>query len=148
MRDHNHMFGVKMVGEMPPHDANRVMLADDTDQYGLRMAQITRQWDDNDKALIQRAVQQIDRSIVAIGARDMFRHKDDANHPGVTARIGDDPACSVVNADCRSRDIPNLWMCDGSAVPTEDAVNAALTIPTNAMRTALRVSILARPGEL
>ena len=38
------MIGVKMVGEMLPDEANRVTLADDTDQYGLRVAQITYKW--------------------------------------------------------------------------------------------------------
>ena len=39
MRDYNHMIGVKMVGEMLPNEANRVTLADDLDQYGLRGGQ-------------------------------------------------------------------------------------------------------------
>jgi choline dehydrogenase-like flavoprotein len=34
-------------------------------------------------------------------------------HAG-TVRMGDDPRASVVNADCRSWDIPNLRICDGS----------------------------------
>ena len=39
MLDYNHMIGVKMVGEMLPNEANRVTLADDLDQYGLRGGQ-------------------------------------------------------------------------------------------------------------
>jgi choline dehydrogenase-like flavoprotein len=148
MLDYNHMIGVKMVGEMLPDEANRVTLADDTDQYGLRVAQITYKWGDNDKALIQHALEQMGRSIEAIGARDMFRQEDDTNHLGGTARMGADPAHSVVNADCRSWDIPNLWICDGSVFPTVGGVNPALTIQTIAMRTASRIGTLAKQGEL
>lgn len=148
MLDYNHMVGVKMVGEMLPNEANRVTLADDRDQYGLRVAQITYKWGDNDKALIQHALEQMGRSLEAIGARDMFRQEDDTNHLGGTARMGDDPARSVVNADCRSWDIPNLWVCDGSVFPTVGGVNPALTIQTIAMRTASRIGILAKRGEL
>ncbi len=148
MLDYNHMVGVKMVGEMLPNEANRVTLADDRDQYGLRVAQITYKWGDNDKSLIQHALEQMGRSLEAIGARDMFRQEDDTNHLGGTARMGDDPARSVVNADCRSWDIPNLWVCDGSVFPTVGGVNPALTIQTIAMRTASRIGILAKRGEL
>ena len=96
MLHYNHMIGVKMVGEMLPDEANRVTLADDLDQYGLRVARITYKWGDNDKALIQHALEQMGRSIEAIGATDMFRQEDDTNHLGGTARMGDDPARSVV----------------------------------------------------
>jgi choline dehydrogenase-like flavoprotein len=148
MLHYNHMIGVKMVGEMLPDEANRVTLAEDLDQYGLRVARITYKWGDNDKALIKHALEQMGRSIAAIGATDMFRQEDDTNHLGGTARMGDDPARSVVNADCRSWDIPNLWVCDGSVFPTVGGVNPALTIQTIAMRTASRIGILARRGEL
>jgi choline dehydrogenase-like flavoprotein len=148
MLDYNHMIGVKMVGEMLPDEANRVTLADDTDQYGLRVAKITYKWGENDKALIEHALEQMGRSIAAIGARDMFRQEDDTNHLGGTVRMGDDPAQSVVNADCRSWDVPNLWVCDGSVFPTVGGVNPALTIQTIAMRTAARIGILAKRGEL
>jgi len=148
MLHYNRMIGVKMVGEMLPDEANRVTLADDRDQYGLRVAQITYKWGDNDKALIQHALEQMGRSIEAIGAHDMFRQEDDTNHLGGTARMGDDPARSVVNADCRSWDIPNLWVCDGSVFPTVGGVNPALTIQTIAMRTASRIGIVAKRGEL
>ena len=148
MLHYNHMIGVKMVGEMLPNEDNRVTLAEDRDQYGLRVARITYKWSDNDKALIQHALEQMGRSIEAIGARDMFRQEDDTNHLGGTARMGNDPARSVVNADCRSWDVPNLWVCDGSVFPTVGGVNPALTIQTIAMRTAARIGVLARRGEL
>ena len=148
MLHYNHMIGVKMVGEMLPDEANRVTLADDLDQYGLRVARITYKWGDNDTALIGHALEQMGRAIEAIGATDIFRQEDDTNHLGGTARMGDDPARSVVNADCRSWDIPNLWVCDGSVFPTVGGVNPALTIQAIAMRTAARIGAMARRGEL
>jgi len=147
MLDYNHMIGVKMVGEMLPNENNRVTLADDVDQYGLRVAKITYAWGDNDKALIKHAIEQMGRSIDAIGAKDMFAQEDDTNHLGGTARMGNDPRTSVVNADCRSWDIPNLWVCDGSVFPTVGGVNPALTIQTIAVRTADRICKLVAAGE-
>jgi choline dehydrogenase-like flavoprotein len=148
MLDYNHMIGVKMVGEMLPSENNRVTLADDVDQYGLRVAKITYTWGDNDKALIKHAIEQMGRSIDAIGAKDMFAQEDDTNHLGGTARMGDDRRTSVVNADCRSWDIPNLWICDGSVFPTVGGVNPALTIQTVAVRTADRIRKLSASGDL
>ena len=148
MLDYNHMIGVKMVGEMLPDEANRVTLADDVDQYGLRVARITYRWGDNDKALIAHALEQMGRSIEAIGARDIFRQEDDTNHLGGTVRMGSRRESSVVDADCRSWDIRNLWVCDGSVFPTVGGVNPALTIQTIAVRTADRIKQLASAGEL
>jgi choline dehydrogenase-like flavoprotein len=137
-----------MVGEMLPDETNRVTLADDLDQYGLRVAKITYRWGENDKALIAHALQQMGRSIEAIGARDMFRQENDTNHLGGTARMGNDRRLSVVDSDCRSWDIRNLWVCDGSVFPTVGGVNPALTIQTIAIRTADRIKRLAAAGEL
>jgi choline dehydrogenase-like flavoprotein len=130
MEKYNHQVGLKMVGEMLPDERNRVTLADETDQYGLKVARVTYGWGDNVKA------------------RDIFRQEDDTNHLAGTARMGDDPKTSVVNADCRSWDIPNLWVCDGSIFPTTGGVNPSLTITSIAMRTADRIGALAARGEL
>lgn len=148
MLDYNHQIGVKMVGEMLPDERNRVTLDDETDQYGLRVARITYKWGDNDKALIDHALDQMMMSLEAIGATHRFKQEDDTNHLGGTARMGFDRETSVVNADCRSWDIPNLWVCDGSVFPTVGGVNPALTIQTIAMRTADRIKCLAAQGAL
>jgi len=65
-----------------------------------------------------------------------------------TSCMGDDPRTSVVNSDCRSWDIPNLWICDGSVFPTVGGVNPSLTIQAIACRTADRIGALSARGEL
>jgi choline dehydrogenase-like flavoprotein len=148
MEKYNHQVGLKMVGEMLPDERNRVTLADEKDRYGLRVARVTYSWGENDKALIQHALGQMQTSLEAVGATNIFRQEDDTNHLAGTARMGDDPATSVVNADCRSWDIPNLWVCDGSIFPTTGGVNPSLTITSIAMRTADRIRALAATGDL
>ncbi len=148
MEKYNHQAGVKMVGEMLPNEQNRVTLDEETDQYGLRVARITYSWGDNDKALIQHALDKMHASMEAVGATGVFRQEDDTNHLAGTARMGNDPRTSVVNADCRSWDIPNLWVCDGSVFPTTGGVNPSLTITSIALRTADRIAALAGRGEL
>lgn len=58
------------------------------------------------------------------------------SHQCGTARMGDDPATSVVNAQCRSHDITNLYVVDASVLPTSAAVNPSLTIAALALRAA------------
>lgn len=148
MTHYNHQVGLKMVGEMLPDERNQVTLADETDQYGLRIARIRYSWGENDRLLINHALKQMSMSLEAIGAKDMFRQTDDTNHLAGTARMGFNRETSVVNADCRSWDIPNLWVCDGSVFPTTGGVNPSLTIQAIALRTADRIKKLAARGEL
>jgi choline dehydrogenase-like flavoprotein len=144
----NHSVGLKMVGEVLPYHHNRVTLTDETDQYGLRIPRVTFSYGDNEKAMMRHAVDFMDQALEAVGATDRWKEWDDTCHLNGTARMGDDPASSVVDADCRSWDIPNLWICDGSVFPTVGGCNPSLTIQAIACRTGNRIAELARRGEL
>ena len=148
MEDYNHNVGLKIVGEMLPQERNRVTLADDKDQYGLPIARVEYAWCDNDKALIAHSLRFMTRALQAIDATDIWEQTDDTCHLNGTARMGSDPRTSVVDADCRSWDIRNLFVCDGSVFPTVGGVNPSLTIQALACRTADRISALAARGEL
>ncbi|MGH8116950.1 MAG: GMC family oxidoreductase [Rhodanobacteraceae bacterium] len=148
MEKYNHQAGFKIVGETLPQERNRVTLADEKDQYGLPIARVTYSLCDNDKALVKHATRFMSRSLAAIHAREIWTERDDTCHLNGTARMGDDPADSVVDADCRSWDIKNLRICDGSVFPTVGGVNPSLTIQAIACRTADRIKQLAARGEL
>jgi choline dehydrogenase-like flavoprotein len=51
-----------------------------------------------------------------------------------TARMGDDPATSVVDRYGRSHDVPNLFVLDGSAFVTSGPMAPTATIAANALR--------------
>lgn len=148
MQRYNHQVGLKIVGEMLPQERNQVTLADEKDRYGLPIARVTYSWCDNDKRLIAHALDFMGKALDAAGARNIWSELDDTCHLNGTARMGDRPDNSVVNADCRSWDISNLWVCDGSVFPTVGGVNPSLTIQALACRTADRISALAARGEL
>lgn len=149
MQNYNHQVGVKLVGECMPDERNRVTLVpDEKDQYGLPITRITFSIGENDKALIAHGLDQMEQSMRLAGVRNLFRQDSDYNHLGGTARMGDDRRTSVVDADCRSWDVPNLWVCDGSVFPTVGGVNPHLTIHAVALRTADRIEALAKRGEL
>ena len=61
------------------------------------------------------------------------------SHQCGTARMGADPASSVVNAFCRSHDLDNLFIVDASVLPTSGAANPSLTVAALALRTARHI---------
>ena len=58
------------------------------------------------------------------------------SHQCGTVRIGLDPASAPLDPYCRAWDHPNLFVVDGSFLPTSAAVNPALTIAAQALRVA------------
>jgi choline dehydrogenase-like flavoprotein len=148
MEKYNHAVGLKIVGEVLPDERNRVTLADEKDRFGLPIARVTFSYGENDKKLIAHALGFMRQSLDAAGVADLWDETDDTCHLNGTARMGDDPRTSVVNADCRSWDIPNLWICDGSVFPTVGGVNPSLTIQAIALRTADRIGKLNATGAL
>ena len=71
-----------------------------------------------------------------------------AAHPMGTARMGDDPMRSVVNSYCQSHDIPNLFICDPSVLPTGGGINHTLTTMATASRGGDYMRELAERGDL
>jgi choline dehydrogenase-like flavoprotein len=55
-------------------------------------------------------------------------------HQAGTARMGADPAASVVDPWCKAHDLDNLYIVDTSVFVTSAAVNPTLTVVANAMR--------------
>ena len=55
-------------------------------------------------------------------------------HQTGTVRFGTDPATSVLDTNCRSHEVDNLYVVDTSFFPSIGAVNPALTAIANAMR--------------
>jgi len=55
-------------------------------------------------------------------------------HQVGTCRFGTDPATSVLDTNCKTHDVDNLYVVDGSFFPSSAAVNPSLTIMANAMR--------------
>jgi len=54
-------------------------------------------------------------------------------HQAGTVRFGTDPATSVLDVHCRTHDLDNLYVVDGSFMPSVGAVNPTLTIIANAL---------------
>lgn len=148
MLDYNYYSGIGIVGEVLPQSKNEVILhSDEKDQYGLPIPQIRFGYHENDRKLVKHALEKMKQIMEAAGGQDNWSSDRTAHLLG-TCRMGSNASNSVVNGDCRSHDIPNLFICDGSIFPTSTAVNPSLTIEANAARVADRIKELTRAGEI
>jgi choline dehydrogenase-like flavoprotein len=135
MMDYNHWAALGLLGEILPHADNRVELAEETDQFGIPVAKVTFNLHDNDKKLIECGKNKVMEVMSAAGAKEVVQEARYAHLVGA-ARMGDDPAKSVVDKYGRTHDIANLFICDGSVMPTQGSANPGLTIQALAARTA------------
>ena len=55
-------------------------------------------------------------------------------HQAGTVRFGTDPATSVLDENCKTHELDNLYVVDTSFFPSIGAVNPALTAMANAIR--------------
>lgn len=71
-----------------------------------------------------------------------FPSREHVAHQCGTLRFGRDPAHAVVDSDCRMFGRSNLFVVDGSVLPTSTGVGPSLTIAANALRVA-RIALTA-----
>ncbi len=124
-----------LLGELPSWADNRVELAAEIDRFGLLGAKVTFNLHDNDKRLIAFGQRKVEEIMRAAGAQEVAQEARFAHLIG-GARMGLDPRDSVVDGFGCAHDIPNLFICDGSILPTQGSANPGLTIQALAARVA------------
>jgi choline dehydrogenase-like flavoprotein len=135
MMDYNHWSPLGLLGEILPWSDNRVQLAEEKDQHGLPVAKVTFNLHENDKKLIEYGKNKVMEIMWAAGAEEVVQEPRFAHLVGA-ARMGSDPEQSVVDQFGRTHEISNLFVCDGSILPTQGSANPGLTIQSLAARTA------------
>ena len=146
MRDYNHWSTLGALCELLPLPENRVTLAEETDSYGLPVARLDYTQCENDRANIAYAKQTLHDIWEAAGAQDVLTIDRYAHLIG-GCRMGVDPEQSVCDGDHRVWGVPNLFIADGSAMPTQGSANPALTIMAAASRLADRLASKRASGE-
>lgn len=136
------MFGGKVVlasiMEDLPHPENRVMLVGAPDAYGRRQFAFQYRVLPHDA----RRGQLFRKRLTEVFAPYRVRVLEQASsnkrlaHVCGTARFGNDPHSSVVDANCRAHGIKNLYVVDASIFPSSGGTNPTLTIAANAARVA------------
>jgi choline dehydrogenase-like flavoprotein len=139
MRDYNHWAVLGSLCELLPLPENRVTLAGEQDQFGMPIARFDYTQCENDRANIAFAKKTMHAIWDTAGAQDVLTIDRYAHLVG-GCRMGQAAETSVIDSDHRVWGIPNLFVCDGSVMPTQGSANPALTIMVLASRLAERLS--------
>lgn len=135
MLDYNFYNRITLVGEVLSNPANCVILAEEKDEYGLPIPNVSFSYGDNDNRLITHAVSKMKEIIRAAGGTPEFVVEDTAHLMG-GCRMGDNSETSVTNSYGQTHDIPNLFICSASLFVTSGGGNPTSTIMALAARTA------------
>lgn len=139
MSDYVHWSCLGALCELLPQAENRVTLDEEKDRYGMPVAHFSYSRCDNDRALMKAAQGVMEDLLHAAGADEVITVERYAHLVG-GARMAADERSGVVDGDCRSFAVPNLYITDGSVLPTQGSANPALTIMAVAARAADRMT--------
>jgi choline dehydrogenase-like flavoprotein len=139
MRDYNHWAVLGSLCELLPLPDNRVTLAGEQDQFGMAVARFDYTQCENDRANIAFAKKTMHAIWETAGAQDVLTIDRYAHLVG-GCRMGPDAESGVIDSDHRVWGIRNLFVCDGSVMPTQGSANPALTIMALASRLAERLT--------
>jgi choline dehydrogenase-like flavoprotein len=131
-----HLTGLLCIAEDQPRRANGCAVDWDVrDAYGLPQLVIDHTYSTRDRAASNALVRRARRVLDHTGALAAYTHRVKTfSHAVGTLRMGTDPATSPLDAACRFRNVANLWVTDGAALPMSAGVNPSLTIAANALR--------------
>jgi choline dehydrogenase-like flavoprotein len=137
-------------GEMLPNPGCYIDLDESRkDAYGLPLARRTVAYGDNDLKIFRDMTRWAVSIADAAGAEILsVSSEPKTNHELGGARMGNDPRRSVVDKFCRSHDVPNLYVVDGSVFPSASEKNPTHTIMALAARTADHIALRLKKGEL
>jgi choline dehydrogenase-like flavoprotein len=143
-------LSVTFMANQIPQKTNRIELHPSIkDKWGRPVAYIIKTWHAHDVALMNRLAPQCRDILLKGGVTNQIGWgavfgKDElarcANHILGGARFGTDPNDSVLDADCRAWGFDNLFVTDGSFMPTSGGANPTLTIQANAFRVAEQIA--------
>ena len=143
LSDYVHWACVGALCEFLALPYNRVTLDSERDRYGLRVARLSYSQCDNDRQLMRAAQDVMEQLLRAAGATEVITIDRFAHLVG-GARMAADERDGVVDRDGRSFAVPNLYITDGSVLPTQGSANPALTIMALAARAADQMAARAR----
>jgi choline dehydrogenase-like flavoprotein len=142
----------EIYGEFLPNDDTRVTVDPNVkDKFGLPVAAITVKRHPLDLTMTRFLVER-GEEVLQLMSPDRVDRVGTAGETtilqGGTCRFGKDPATSVLDPDCRTHAVKNLYVVDGSFLPTSGAVPMTLTIAANSFRVADRlIARLKRDGR-
>lgn len=145
-------------GEVLPNPDNRVTLSTSrADSWGFPVPIIDAAHGRNEQVMMREAARDAWEMLKAAGCVDLnsweaaaeqITPPGDRIHEMGTARMGRDPATSVVNGWGQAHEVPNLFLSDGAVMASSASMNPSLTYMALSARTANHAADLLRDGAL
>lgn len=130
----------EIYGEFLPTDGTYVSVDKNVkDKFGLPVAAITVSRHKTDFTMTKFLVERGEEVLAQLQPDKVERvgiAGETTILQGGTCRFGKDPATSVLDPDCRAHGVKNLYVVDGSFLPTSGGVPLTLTIAANSFRVA------------
>ncbi len=127
------------IAEDEPRPENRVALGEGLDPFGLPVTTVHHQYTGADKrrrGLLIAAARKVLRRAGGLGGK--VKTIESFSHAVGSARMAATETGGVLDPDCRFWPTENLYVVDGSFMPTSGGVNPSLTITANALRVAAK----------
>lgn len=132
-----HTAGIAIIVEDLPDPENRVLLDDTlTDTHGIPAPRIVYRLSENSRKMLSHGLKmgrQVMSAAGAVSTSGFGPVRETGWHLMGTTRMGTDPATSVVDAEGRCHDVPNLYVADSSVFVTSGAVNPVSTLQAVAL---------------
>jgi choline dehydrogenase-like flavoprotein len=122
-------------GECLWYEGNHVELSEEKDEYGVPRPKVTFNFGENEKNMRKEIRRLAEQVLDAAGAEEVFASEGNDHTMGGCV-TGSDPGSSVVNADLRTHDHENLYICDASVFASSAGAQPSQTIMALATRLA------------
>ncbi|MBY5523578.1 GMC family oxidoreductase [Rhizobium leguminosarum] len=148
-------LSISFMANQVPQKSNRIELHSHVkDKWGRPAAYVIKDWHSHDKYLMDTMAEQcgnvlryggdpVTHNFPIQGQGSTYQAQNAlarmANHILGGARFGSEPNDSVLDPDCRAWQFDNLYVTDGSFMPTSGGANPTLTIQANAFRVAAQL---------
>lgn len=147
------LVSMNTCGEMLPRRENFLSLDErKVDRHGIAQLRISFRFSENEALMMQHAAREATSLFEAAGLRILSSgSKVDPGgrlHEMGGARMGADPAQSVLNAFNQCHDAPNVFVTDGAAMPSGSCYNPSLTYMALTARAADHAATLMRQRKL
>lgn len=145
---------VAAAGEVLAHPENYVDLdPEQKDEYGLPLPRFHFRFHENELAMARDAIEKCRAILNAAGgvglpSREVPTPEFNGEDLVGLARMGEDPATSVVNRWNRAHSVRNLWILDGASFTSGSEKSPTLTVIAVAMRAAHYLAEALRKGEV
>ena len=152
LRNPARRYGLEFHAEQLPRPDSRLTLGDTVDRLGMPRLRIDLRYSDDDASAVVRAHDSLQgwlernrlgrliwRSEPEERAESVLTQAKHGNHQIGTIRMGNDRRTAVVDGDCRSFDLANLYVISTAVLPTSSQANPTFTAVQLGLRMAAKL---------